>query len=37
MHPAFLWGGLFVMLSLPIRFAIGSTGAWLSVAEWLTR
>jgi hypothetical protein len=36
-HPAFLWGGLFVMLSLPFRFAIGGTGAWLSVAEWLTR
>jgi hypothetical protein len=26
-----------VMLSLPFRFAIGGTGAWLSVAEWLTR
>jgi uncharacterized membrane protein YozB (DUF420 family) len=36
-HPAFLWGGLFVMLSLPFRFAIGGTGAWLSFAEWLTR
>jgi uncharacterized membrane protein YozB (DUF420 family) len=36
-HPAFLWGGLFVMLSLPFRFAIGRTGTWLSFAEWLTR
>ena len=23
-HPAFLWGGLFLMLSLPFRFAIGA-------------
>jgi len=36
-HPAFLWGGLFVMLSLPVRAAIGRTEAWLSVAQWLTR
>jgi uncharacterized membrane protein YozB (DUF420 family) len=36
-HPAFLWGGLFVMLSLPFRFAIGRTSAWHSFAEWLTR
>jgi hypothetical protein len=36
-HPAFLWGGLLVMLALPFRFAIGRTSAWLSFAEWLTR
>lgn len=36
-HSAFLWGGLFVMLSLPLRMAIGRTDAWLSVAQWLTR
>jgi drug/metabolite transporter superfamily protein YnfA len=36
-HSAFLWGGLFVMLSLPFRFAIGRTSGWLSLAEWLTR
>jgi uncharacterized membrane protein YozB (DUF420 family) len=34
-HPAFLWGGLFLMISLPVRFAIGRSGAWLSFAEWL--
>ena len=34
-HPAFLWGGLFVMLSLPFRFTIGGTDAWLSFAGWL--
>ena len=36
-HPAFLWGGIFLMLSLPVRFAIGRTDAWHSVAVWLTR
>lgn len=36
-HPAFLWGGLFVMLSLPLRMAIGRTNAWVSFAGWLTR
>lgn len=36
-HPAFLWGGLFVMLSLPLRMAIGRTGAWLAFAGWLTQ
>ena len=35
-HPAFLWGGLFVMVALPLRFALGRTDAWLSVARWLT-
>jgi uncharacterized membrane protein YozB (DUF420 family) len=36
-HPAFLWGGILLMLSLPARFAIGATDAWRPVAEWLTR
>jgi hypothetical protein len=35
-HPVFLWGGLAVMLSLPFRFAIGTSDAWLSIARWLT-
>jgi hypothetical protein len=35
-HPAFLWGGLFLMISLPLRFAIGRTDAWRSIAVWLT-
>jgi hypothetical protein len=36
-HPAFLWGGLFLIVSLPLRFAIGQTAAWGAVAHWLTR
>ena len=37
LHPAFLWGGLFLMVSLPVRFAMTRTDAWLAVARWLTR
>lgn len=36
-HPAFLWGGVLLMLSLPARFALTQTDAWLAVARWLTR
>jgi hypothetical protein len=36
-HPAFLWGGTLLMLSLPGRFALTQTEAWLSVARWLTK
>ena len=35
-HPAFLWGGVLLMLSLRVRFAVGRTDAWLAVAGWLT-
>lgn len=34
-HPAFLWGGLVLMISLPVRFAIGRTDTWVSFARWL--
>jgi hypothetical protein len=36
-HRAFLWGGLFFILSQPLRLAIAGTGAWRSFAEWLIR
>jgi hypothetical protein len=36
-HPAFKWGSLAIVLSLPLRIAIASTGAWLAFATWLTR
>lgn len=35
-HPAFLWGGVLVMVTSPARFALGQTHAWLAVARWLT-
>ncbi|MPY87796.1 MAG: hypothetical protein GEU99_07730 [Luteitalea sp.] len=34
-HPAFLWGGLFLVVSQPLRLAIAGTGAWLAFAAWL--
>ena len=36
-HPAFLWGGVLLMLSLPARFALTQSEAWIAVARWLTR
>lgn len=35
-HRAFLWGGLFLILSMPLRIAVGHTDAWMAVAGWLT-
>jgi hypothetical protein len=34
---AFLWGGLFVVASQPLRLAIANTPYWLAFAGWLTR
>ena len=36
-HPAFLWGGGLLILSLPLRFALTQSDAWMAVARWLTR
>jgi hypothetical protein len=36
-HPAFLWGGTLLLLSLPARFALARTEVWFSIARWLTR
>jgi hypothetical protein len=36
-HPAFLWGGLFVVVwSYVTRVFVGGTAAWLAFAGWLT-
>jgi uncharacterized membrane protein YozB (DUF420 family) len=35
-HPAFLWGGMLLMLSLPARFALTRSERWLSIAARLT-
>jgi hypothetical protein len=35
-HPAFLWGGLALLVSMPLRFALSRTEAWLGFARWLT-
>jgi hypothetical protein len=36
-HPVTVWGGIVVVLSVPIRFAIAHTTAWHAVASWLVR
>jgi hypothetical protein len=37
LHPAYLWGGLLLVTSQPLRLAVGSTQAWLAFANSLTR
>lgn len=34
-HPLYIWGGLIVLLSGPVRNAIGNTEAWQSFARFL--
>ena len=34
-HPIYVWGGLVILLSGPVRFALGHTGAWQSFARFL--
>jgi hypothetical protein len=35
-HPVTLWGGLCLLASLPLRFAVAQTEGWHRVARWLT-
>jgi hypothetical protein len=35
-NPAFLWGGLYLVASQPLRLLVGGTDAWLAAAGWLT-
>ena len=34
-HPATLWGGLFLILSQPARLLITGTSVWVMFAPWL--
>jgi len=34
-HPISLWGGLLLVASMPLRFALGQTAAWHQFARWL--
>jgi hypothetical protein len=36
LHPAYIWSGALVILSVPLRLAIASTDTWMSFAGWLT-
>jgi hypothetical protein len=35
LHPAMLWGGLFVIVSLPVRILVAGTQAWQAFAAWM--
>ena len=36
LHPATLWGGLFVIAAWPAYYAISATDGWLAFARWST-
>ncbi len=36
-HPAYIWGGLLIVLSQPARLALAGTAWWSAFAHWLTR
>ena len=37
LHPVSLWGGIAVLASVPLRFALSQTVAWHRIASWLIR
>jgi hypothetical protein len=37
MHPVSLWGGVALLLSVPVRMAIAYSAPWHRAAEWLIR
>jgi hypothetical protein len=36
LHPATLWGGLFVVASQPLRIMVAMSPAWMEFAQWVT-
>lgn len=36
-HPAYVWGGLGLVVWQPLRLVVAGTDAWLVFARWLTR
>lgn len=36
-HRAYLWGGLLIVASQPLRLLIGGTSGWILIARWLTQ
>ncbi len=37
LSPAYLWGGILLIASHPLRLMLASTSAWLTFAHWITR
>ena len=36
-HPAFVWGGLLIIVSQPLSLLLGATSGWTRFATWLVR
>jgi hypothetical protein len=36
-HPAYVWGGLLLLISQPLRSTVGHTDAWIAFTGWLVR
>ena len=36
-HPAFVWGGIFIIVMQPLKILIAKTELWRAAALWLTR
>jgi len=36
-HPVYIWGGILLVASVPLRLAVSGTGAWRAFAEFVTR
>jgi hypothetical protein len=34
-HPVYLWGGLLILVSFPVRRVIGMSEAWQGIARWM--
>jgi len=37
LHPAFLWGTLFFLVSQPLRILLAHTSGWMQFATWVTQ
>lgn len=35
-HPAYLWGGGWILLSVPLRLMVSTTAVWTAFARWAT-
>jgi hypothetical protein len=35
-HPAYIYGGIALLVSVPARRALGFIDAWQPIAQWLT-
>jgi hypothetical protein len=34
-HPVYVWGGLVILVSQPLRLIVSQTPLWLAFGDWL--